>query len=273
MPGCSRRAACLVLALVALPAAADWKDDYARGLVAANEGRWAEVARLMDSAIAGNATPAARVRLYGQRYEVYAPQHYAGLAALRREDCATALRFWSQPANQGFIGGQPRLASVQEQGRSECATKLASQTPAPVVERPPPVVVQTPPAPPPRTPPSTPPQVPPPRVEPRAPSETRAPLSIASLTLQPMLGAYLNGRYSEVLRLSASANPEQPRLRWHVQTLRAAAAYSLAQLGEGPADAQTTARQAVAEARRIDPALRPDPGFYSPRFIRFFEGR
>ena len=40
-------------------------------------------------------TPAERLRVYGQRYEIYAPQHYAGLAAQRQGDCKTALEFWS----------------------------------------------------------------------------------------------------------------------------------------------------------------------------------
>lgn len=291
------------LAAFAMPALADWKDDYSRGLVAASEGRWAEVSRLMDSAIAGNPQPAARVRLYGQRYEVYAPQHYAGLAALRREDCAGALRYWEQAANTGFVAGQPTLAGVQQQGRNDCATRLASQAPparpgtspapAPASTTPPavattnpatPATVQERPTAPSTTPaPPTRPQVavaPPPQKTPpvatQAPAEAppvRAPASAAAQTLQPLLGAYLAGRYGDVVRQSASSTGSTPRLRWHVLVLRSASAFNLAQLGEGGADIEATARQAANEARKLDATLEPDPAFYSPRFIRFYRGR
>ena len=83
----------LALASVAAPALADWKQDYARGVEAAGDGRWSDTARYMQGALAGNATPEKRVRLYGQRYEVYVPQHYAGLAAWRPGDCTGALRY------------------------------------------------------------------------------------------------------------------------------------------------------------------------------------
>ncbi len=293
-------AAAFALTVFAMPAHADWKDDYSRGLVAASEGRWAEVSRLMDSAMAGNAQPAARVRLYGQRYEVYAPQHYAGLAALRREDCAGALRYWEQAANTGFIAGQPTLAGVQQQGRNDCATRLASQaaptrpatspapapasTTPPAVATAPPAAVQERPAPasttpaPPTRPPvaiAPPPQKTPP-VATQAPAEAppvRAPASAAAQTLQPLLGAYLAGRYADVLRQSASSATSTPKLRWHVLVLRSASAFNLAQLGEGVADAEATARQAANEARKLDARLEPDPAFYSPRFIRFYRGR
>ncbi len=293
------------LSAFAMPARADWKDDYSRGLVAASEGRWAEVSRLMDSAIAGNAQPAARVRLYGQRYEVYAPQHYAGLAALRRDDCAGALRYWEQAANTGFIAGQPTLAGVQQQGRNDCATRLASQaaptrpatspasaptsasttppavattnpaTPAAAQERP--AAPSTTPAPPTRPPVAVaPPAQKTPPVATQAPAEAppmRAPASAAAQTLQPLLAAYLAGRYGDVVRQSASSAGSTPRLRWHVLVLRSASAFNLAQLGEGGADAEATARQAAGEARKLDATLEPDPAFYSPRFIRFYRGR
>jgi hypothetical protein len=296
MQGSSRRAILLLLAFAAFPARADWKDDYARGLEAVRAGNWTEAQRLMDSAIAGNPQPVARVRLYGQRFEIYAPQHYAGLAALRREDCATAMRYWEQAANTSFVGTHPELADVQRKGRGECGTQLASRTPASRDATPPapvPAPTTAPPAPataapssqaapaaiaqtqvPARTSP-TPAQTPlpmPSAPPPKPVVEQAPPVSIAAETLRPLLAAYLGGRYTEVLRLSTRA-PDDARLRWHVLTLRAAAAFSLAQIGDTPANAETTARQAVNEARRLAPNQRPDLGFYSPKFVRFFDTR
>src|SRR6187431_2508522 len=106
------------------PALADWKQDYARGVEAARDGKWGEVEGYMQSALAGNAAPAARLRVYGQRYEVYAPQHYAGLAAQRQGDCNAALRFWSQGGNESFIQGFPDLAAEEREGRLQCGSQL-----------------------------------------------------------------------------------------------------------------------------------------------------
>lgn len=287
MRGCRKAALMLLLAAAAMPAAADWKDDYARGLEAARDGRWGEVSRYMDSAIAGNAQPAPRLRLYGQRYEVYAPQHYAGLAALRQGNCAAALRFWGQSANEAFVGANPALASVEQQGRGACGSAVASQSkPAATVPTPtpPPVtsvpIQQTPAKPPLAT--SAPAPAPaPPRPVVQTPTvsvavatpppivEQRPASSAAAEALRPLLEAYLGGRYAEVLRLSARPGGDA-RVRWHMYTLRAAAAFQLMQLGGAPADAESIARQAVSDARTAEASRKPDNTFYSPKFVAFY---
>lgn len=300
MRACSRVAFGVAVALIALPALADWKDDYARGLEAVRDGRWGEAARLMDSAIAGNAQPAPRLRLYGQRYEVYAPQHYAGLAALRQGDCTGALRQWNQSANQAFVAANGGLAEVEQRGRADCGSAVASQSPptttsprtdAPATK---PAVVETRPETP-ATPPSRPPtnvpaappeqrpvvQTPlatttptvatkPPAAAPITPTETRNVASAAAEALRPVLEAYLGGRYAEVLKLSAKPAADA-RVGWHLMTLRAAAAWQLSQVGNDSPDATGTARQAVTEARRLDAKRRPDATFYSPKFIAFYD--
>src|SRR5690606_16504312 len=106
---------------------AGWKEDYARGLEAAKDGRWEDVQRHMAAALADNATPANRVRLYGQRFEAYAPQHYAGLAALRLGDCDKALALWSQAANKAVADSNSELADQERQGRVECSSRLVRQ--------------------------------------------------------------------------------------------------------------------------------------------------
>ena len=68
MRGCRFRFLLCGLAFMAAPVMADWKQDYGRGVEAAKDARWDDVARYMQSALAGNATPVERLRLYGQRY-------------------------------------------------------------------------------------------------------------------------------------------------------------------------------------------------------------
>lgn len=269
---------CLIAALLVLattPALADWKQDYARGLEAAKDGRWNDVDRYMTSALAGNAEPAARVRLYGQRYETYAPQHYAGLAALRLGNCAKALSFWSQGGNSAVAGSDATLANEESQGRVECSSRLVRQDDTPKIEPPAVVVKETPrPAPPSQQPPAAPPSRPvvqesPPTRPPVV--ESSASSSISAQILRPLLDAYLSGRYADVLKLSNQV-PPTPRLRWHMLTLRAAAAYNLSQLGQS-ADAEGIARKAADQARSTEPSLKLDAEYFSPKFIRFFGGR
>lgn len=276
----SVRAILAALAMLATPAMADWKQDYARGLEAAKKGNWEDVDRYMQGALAGNAEPAERLRLYGQRFEAYAPQHYAGMAALRLGDCAAALRYWSQGGNESFIRGVPELAEEEQQGRAECRTQLVRQgePTKPGTES---IAKQTPvaeaPAPTPAPPPSRPVAVAPPSRPAETPAarppvvERPATSSVNAQILRPLLDAYLDGRYSDVLKLSGSV-PPTPRLRWHMLTLRAAAAYNLAQLGQSP-DAAKIARQAADEARKADPALKPDSSYFSPKFLNFYAGR
>lgn len=269
--------------LVCAPALADWKQDYARGVEAAQDGKWEDVERYMQSALAANATPVGRLRVYGQRYEIYAPQHYAGLAAQRQGDCQAALRFWSQGGNETFIQGFPELAAAEREARLQCGSQLASQDkPAPPATSTPPsppkVVVNTvPPAPPlPKATPSPPVTTPPrPVVQAPAPPPGRDSSSSSSTVseqiLRPLVDAYLSGRYEDVLKLSTQV-PPSPRLRWHMLTLRAAAAYNLAQLG-GNSAASKIARQAADDARKGEPGLKLDAEFYSPKFQNFYAGR
>jgi hypothetical protein len=265
------------LALVSAPAMADWKQDYARGLEAAKKGNWEDVDRYMQGALAGSAEPVERLRLYGQRFEVYAPQHYAGMAALRLGDCTAALRYWSQGGNESFVRGVPDLADEEQQGRAECKTRLVRQgepPTQPVAQQPP---VTKPPQPEP-APPSRPVVVAQPPPRPAEPPPSRPPVvdqpaanSVSREILRPMVDAYLAGRYSDVLKLSTRVPPTQ-RLRWHMLTLRAAAAFNLAELGES-ADAAKVARQAANDARSAEPGLKPDSNYFSPKFLSFYAGR
>ena len=276
MRGSELRRLLALLALLATPALADWKQDYARGLEAAKDGRWADVDRHMQGALADNPKAAERVRLYGQRFEAYVPQHYAGLAALRLGDCNKALALWAQGDNTAVVSRVSALADEEDRGRLECSNQLVRQgqtaEPRPAASQP----EQAPraePAPPPRREPAPPPtpvvQVPPPARPPTAEIRESSPLS--AQILRPLLDAYLSGRYADVLKLSNQV-PPTPRLRWHMLTLRAAAAFNLSQLGQ-MTDAEGIARNAVVQAREADSTLKPDADYFSPKFIRYYNSR
>lgn len=276
MRGSEFRHLLVLLALLATPALADWKQDYARGLEAAKDGRWADVDRYMQGALVDNPKPAERVRLYGQRYEAYVPQHYAGLAAIRLGDCNKALALWSQGGNAAVVSSVSALADEESQGRVECSNQLVRQGHAAKPETPAAPPVQTPrtePQPPPRSeapPPSQPVVQALPPARPPAPEVRESP-SVSAQILRPLLDAYLSGRYADVIKLSNQV-PPTPRLRWHMLTLRAAAAFNLSQLGQMP-DADSIARKAVGQARETDASLKPDEAYFSPKFIRYYNSR
>jgi hypothetical protein len=255
--------------MVCLSASADWKDDYARGLEAVQNGQWADAARYMQSALQENAKPVKRVRLYGQRWEMYAPQHYAGLAAYKLGDCAAAQRLWSNESNQAFAAGVAELASAEAKANKDCDVRLAAQA-KPATES----VASVPPRnEPPAASPPAPPRAEPPKPKPRpAPPATRPVASAPSAAsqLRPLVEAYLAGDYRTVVRLSAQT-PPAGKLGAQMQLLRAAAAYREAAL-TGSDDPLATARAVARAARKSDPSLRPDATFFPPRFLAFYNG-
>ncbi|MBK8286567.1 MAG: hypothetical protein IPK97_17830, partial [Ahniella sp.] len=142
MPGFDGRLILLAAALVlaAGPVRADYKQDYARGQEAAADGNWADVERLMQEAMSGSTTPAARVRLYGQRFAPYVPQYYLGLAAFRTNQCAEAMRWFNDPQAAAVIAQVPDMKGVADDARQQCRT-VATPDPKPTT---PPVEPQKP---------------------------------------------------------------------------------------------------------------------------------
>ena len=82
------------LALLAVPARADYKDSYRKGMELAEKGNWPEVARHMRAALEEQPREGEQVKLYGMRFELYLPHYYLGLALFNGGDCEGALRAW-----------------------------------------------------------------------------------------------------------------------------------------------------------------------------------
>ena len=115
------RAAAAAFAAACALAHADYKEDYSRGLAALKDGNYAEARQLLQKALSAQPEAALRVRLYGQRWEPYLPQHYLGVAAFRMGDCAAALSAWNSNENKQTIGQLADLQGEQQRDSAECS--------------------------------------------------------------------------------------------------------------------------------------------------------
>ena len=261
----------LLLLAAATPVAADYKQDYARGQEAAADGNWAEVERFMQEAMAGSATPATRVRLYGQRFAPYVPQYYLGLAAYRTNDCAAAMRWFNDPQAAAVIAQVADFKGIADEARQKCRTAVAAEPKPtqPVAQVEPKPVAPSVPAQqaPPKPPPPKPAAVDPPK---STPAQVPAPVATTPVVLAQALSDYLSGRFSAAGR--ASPDGLSGKARAHLHLLRAASQFTLAESAP-TASAANLRNQAVADVRAAKqalPGLAPDPQYFSPRFRAFF---
>src|SRR5262249_45420444 len=92
------------------------------------DGNYAEARAQLQKALSAQPEAALRVRLYGQRWEPYLPQHYLGVAAFKMGDCAAALALWNSSENKQTIGQIAELQSEQQRDIAECSkTQLAKK--------------------------------------------------------------------------------------------------------------------------------------------------
>jgi hypothetical protein len=281
-PGAPLLSALAALAALAWAgtALADYKQTYAKGLEAAADGRWSDVDARMREALAEEATPVAKMKIYGMRFEPYIPQYYIGLAAFRQGNCRVALDNWSNAGTRAIVQGDQKLSGVYASARAECERKMAVVTPPasppptapptkPVADAPPPVKPPTKPvadAPPPAKPPTKPPTAPPtaPPTRPTTPA-VNAPAALASA-----VDAFLAGRYDPVAGLDVNQFSDT-RARYHALMLRAAAKFTQSQLrGEAGQALVAQAQADIRSAKALDAARQPDTALYSPRFRQLF---
>jgi hypothetical protein len=256
------------LALFAAATAhADYKDDYAHGLKAFRDGQYAEARTLMQQALDEHAEPATKIRLYGQVYEAYLPQHYLGMAAFKLGDCSTAMTQWGSSANKQIVAQLPDIGGEEQRGSATCGPKLVKVEEKPVV--PPPV---KPVEPPPTKKPivvaeNKPPETQPPKpVPPKPVAETR---SGPPEPLVQAFDSYLAGKYADVARI----NPESyadTRARFHAYLVRAASKYTLSRLSNDDTLLKS-ARADAAAAHTLDGRTVPDATLFSPGFRTFFQ--
>lgn len=255
--------------LVAAAAHADYKDDYAHGLKAYREGEFAEARKLMQQALDDRAEPATKIRLYGQVYEAYLPQHYLGMAAFKLGDCSTAMAQWSSAANRQIVGQLPEIGSEEQRGIASCGPKVAKAEEKPPVVPVEPPKKETPPIktaenrPPPELPKPPPPKPPP--AEEKPPAAHGGPPE----PLVQAFDSYLAGRYGEVTRINPDSYADT-RARFHAYLVRAASKYTLARLAADDAMLKS-ARADAAAAHALDGRTQPDATLFSPGFRAFFQ--
>ncbi len=316
--GSARRGRWLAAALLAAAAGAhaDFREDYSRGLAALKDGNYAEARQLLQKALSAQPEAALRVRLYGQRWEPYLPQHYLGVAAFRMGDCAAALALWNSAENKQTIGQVAELQGEQQRDIAECSKTLVAKkgdeaapakaaTPAPGETKPaesktagtksaesraaetkssvaaaaapesaakaadasakapaelaktaPPATAEA--AKPASSRPAAAPQPVPADASPSAPPDS----------LIAAFDKYLAGRYSDVAAIDPNGYRDA-RSRYHAFLLRAAARYTLSQVG-GDDSLAEAARDDIRAARAANAKGSPDATMFSPRFRNFF---
>lgn len=289
-----RHALLLALLMASGSAAADWKREYDRGLKAIDDGNWSEAEARFAQALREDGTPAERKRFEGVRFNHYVPHYFAGLAAFRAGNCAKAVEYWSHAPTDAVLGKLSELRAEQQRGLATCRTRLAQAAPppaTPATTTAPASTASTTPASTsttrpsstgtPTAPASTTPQRPvasttppatPPVATTRPPASTTQPAAggTAPALLRSTVEAYLAGRYADVQRVDTSAAADS-RARAQLHLLRAAAAFTLANVnGDGDA-ALEAARREVRAARAVQGNLSPDPVLFSPRFRSFWQ--
>jgi tetratricopeptide (TPR) repeat protein len=126
-----RRAAALLAGLLAaVPARADYKDSYRKGIEALDRKRWDDVVRHMKEAIAENPKEGERVKLYGLRFETYFPHFHLGAAYLNLGRCPEALRAFETSQSQGAIRTSGKNDELIE-GMKSCEGHGPKTAPAP----------------------------------------------------------------------------------------------------------------------------------------------
>lgn len=292
--GRSRAWSALAALCIATAAHADYKDNYALGLKAYGDGDYAKTRELMQQALAEHPEPAARVRLYGQRWEPYLPQYYLGMVAFKQGDCAAALAQWNAPASRQVVAQLPEINSAQQRDAATCEQKVVAKTED--KPKPQPAAPETPPA---KTTVAENPAVKPASPQPVAPKPDAVPEPVAPAKkvdvavakpappvatppvakppppsnappapLEEAFDNYLAGRYAKVVRLNPEAITDT-RARFHAYLVRAAARFTLAQISNDNGELDG-ARADARAARALDGRATPDAALFSPRFRTFF---
>ncbi|MGH8123607.1 MAG: hypothetical protein ACREPT_12640 [Rudaea sp.] len=282
-----------VALLVSIAAHADHKDSYARGLEAYKAGHLAEAKQLLTEARDEHPEPAVRVRLYGQRFEPYLPQHYLGLIAIQQGDCAGARAQWSSAGNQDVVSQLADLANEEKSSGAKCGA-LAQAKPGapPAVPAPPATPTKTVAGKPPASAPaaaetqkqvaateSPPPAVPGKpndvaQVKPAAPADRPVGKPVVADKAAPpeqlvqVFENFLSGRLPAVSRINPDAYSEA-RARFHAYLVRCDARYTLAQVN-GDRALLESARADAHAAHALNASANPDPVLFSPHFRSFY---
>jgi hypothetical protein len=260
-------------------AQADWRRDYEFGQQAFEKGNWGEAEKLMRSAQSQEPGAAVRKRFQGTQFQLYAPAHFAAVAAYKQGACSRALDYFNDASTRTVTAQVPALASEQQEVERACGGQVAAApntepprttSPVPPAVKPPATTVDTrtavaePPKPVPNTgtrPATTVPVAPtptPPVAAPATATQTAAPTA-----LRAGIGAFLAGDYEAAMRVN-DAVVSDARSRALLLLVRAAAGFTRAELKGGDAVMVARAETDVRSSRRLA-RIDPDPTLFSPK--------
>ena len=262
----NRRLLALLLLAIALPAHADWRRDYDSAQKAIEKGSWAEAEQLMKSAASEEPAASARKRFQGTRFALYAPQHFAGVAAYRQGACGRALGYLDDAANRALEAQVASLASESADIRGKCGGAAVAVTPDPPKPAPDTAPRPEPPKPePPKPTPDTRVVAEPPKPVPTpvAPTPTPAVRTAAPAALRSIVSAYVAGNYDAAVKVS-DAGISDARARALLLLVRAAAWQTRAELRGGDKAMLASAEADVRASKRLA-RLDLDPNLFSPR--------
>jgi hypothetical protein len=283
----------LLAALLAASAQADYRDDFANGVIALERGDFQEAIRLLGSAAKENPKESTQtVKLYGMRYTEYAPHFFLGIAYSKSGDCVSAIQELQESARQGIAQGkdptQSKWGTIKD-NLQQCIT-IGAKAPASKPRPTEPALAQNPPPRPTETaiavaqlPPTRPPAPTPELVARAAPAAaapappTRAPSPRPTIpskppdTLMTAAEAYFRGDYAATLDALGSVRYPDPRATAQALLFRSAARYGLFVLGGSKEKSlEERAARDAHESSRIDPNLRVSQRAFSPRFLDFY---
>jgi hypothetical protein len=259
----------MLLASFAGNAHADWRRDYEFGQQAIDKGNWSEAEKLMRSAQAEEPAAAAHKRFQGMQFQVYAPAHFAAVAAYKQGACSRALDYLNDASTRAVTAQVPTLATEQQDIERACGNKVAAAPPpepphstaAPPPPKPstPPVDTRTTVVEPPRPAPTV--AAPPANTPPiAAPTASRAAVPPA---LRAGISAFLSGDYDAAMRVNDAAVGDA-RARALLLLVRAAAGFTRAELKGGDAALVARAETDVRSSHRLM-RIDPDPTLFSPK--------
>ncbi len=105
---------CVVLSLFFSAAAnAEFKRNYTIGKKSFEDGQYQDAIKKLKAAIADNPSSAARVKLYGMRFDSYLPHYYLGLSYFKLDDCPSAIAAWKQAIKAGVIQKKDEFSQLQ----------------------------------------------------------------------------------------------------------------------------------------------------------------
>lgn len=104
----------LLVVFFAATAEAEFKRNYTLAKKSFEDEDYAKAIDKFQDAIKDNPSSAARVKIYGMRYDSYIPHYFLGESYFRQNDCASAMAAWEKSLQAGVIQGLDEYASLQK---------------------------------------------------------------------------------------------------------------------------------------------------------------